>query len=611
MTRNYLLHILKRRGIINSDNSLHVKFNKTLKNDPELTQLLIGVTSFLRGSACTKTRLHVLLSSLINQPVCKTCSNDVHMRLTGKYRYTFPDYCCSKCFAGTNAVKSKRTATNLLKYGAISFASTPEGQAKMKQTNMERYGVENGAMSDEAIAKRKATNMERYGVEQVGGLPDVVEKRKQTNLVRYGTENAGAAPANIDKRKQTCVEKYGVDNPFKLPKIQEKADVTMLERYGVSVPLQNADIQDKFMNTMVEKYGYPHFHTSQVSPEVLSAVAAVDFWYDAIDKQIPMSVLQSTLNVSRSFLLTECQKHEIEYPVFGGSSYAEKQLVEYIKSIYTGTVLTNTRDVIPPKELDIYIPDLNLAFEYNGVFWHGENQGKDRRYHLNKTTLCNNNNIRLVHILDKEWITTPTIVKSRIRSLLHLNLTIPARKTVSRKLTPKEASFFFNANHIQGTSGSRVCYGLLYENEIMAAMSFGKARYSKTVQWELLRYANKINTTVMGGASKLFAVFKKEYQPTSITTYSDKRWNTGEVYVKLGFTFIHTAAPNYYYFRPSDTTKLYHRSQFQKHKLEKMLDTFNPALTEWANMCINGYDRIWDCGNDVYSWTRPITDSGH
>ena len=136
----------------------------------------------------------------------------------------------------------------------------------------------------------------------------------------------------------------------------------------------------------------------------------------------------------------------------------------------------------------------------------------------------------------------------------------------------------------------------------MAAISFGKSRYSKTFDWELLRYANIINTTVAGGMGKLFKHFVKTHTPSSIVTYSDKRWNTGSVYKTVGFTYTHTSAPNYYYFLPYNTNKMYHRSQFQKHKLEKTLPTFNTKLTEWKNMVNNGYDRIWDCGNDVFEW---------
>jgi hypothetical protein len=71
----------------------------------------------------------------------------------------------------------------------------------------------------------------------------------------------------------------------------------------------------------------------------------------------------------------------------------------------------------------------------------------------------------------------------------------------------------------------------------------------------------------------------------------------------LNFEFLHRSPPSYFYTK--DYQKIYHRIKFQKNKLSS-LDNFNPELTEWQNMCSNGYDRIWDCGNDVWVWNAPI-----
>jgi uncharacterized protein YtpQ (UPF0354 family) len=109
------------------------------------------------------------------------------------------------------------------------------------------------------------------------------------------------------------------------------------------------------------------------------------------------------------------------------------------------------------------------------------------------------------------------------------------------------------------------------------------------------------DSTVVGGASKLLRAFIKEHPPKPIVSYSDRRWNTGGVYKQLGFEYSHTSAPNYFYFDTmGDTEKLLSRHNFQKHKLSSKLEIFDPSLTEWENMRMNGYDRIWDCGNDVF-----------
>ena len=132
-------------------------------------------------------------------------------------------------------------------------------------------------------------------------------------------------------------------------------------------------------------------------------------------------------------------------------------------------------------------------------------------------------------------------------------------------------------------------------------MTFSKPRFNKDWEWELLRFCNKLNTTVVGGASKLLKGFINMYNPKNILSYADRCWSKGKLYENLGFDLIKTSPPNYW------VTKNYlhreHRIKYQKHKLSKILDSFDQELTEWENLKANGYDRIWDCGNLVYGLT--------
>ena len=283
-------------------------------------------------------------------------------------------------------------------------------------------------------------------------------------------------------------------------------------------------------------------------------------------------------------------------------STAETEINDFITSLNYKTQI-GCRSLITPLELDIVIPDKKIAIEYNGSFWHSELCGKDKHYHLNKTRQCNEKGYRLIHVSDNEWINSKELVLSRIKNILGHSDRIFARKCSILKLKAKESREFLDNNHIQGFHSATYHYGLTLNNEIITVMTFGKSRFNKNHQWELIRYANKMNTSVVGGASKLFKCFITHHNPTSIITYSDKRWNTGNLYEQLGFKYSHSSNPNYFYFHKSNTTVLLSRQQFQKHKLKDKLDKFDPKLTEWENMVINGYNRIWDCGNDVYVWT--------
>lgn len=210
---------------------------------------------------------------------------------------------------------------------------------------------------------------------------------------------------------------------------------------------------------------------------------------------------------------------------------------------------------------------------------------------------------------DSEWIKKRPIVESRLRHLVGRPETkIGARQCRVVELEASVARDFFERTHLQGSCGARHAYGLVgVDGDIWACMSFGVPRYSTHYQYELLRYSTKLDAAVIGGAGKLFSHFVNSHEPSSVASYCDLRTGTGSLYSQLGFTLDGVTQPNYWYFHTnkwSSTYQLFHRSNFQKHKLEKKLETFDPSLTEWENMQANGYDRIWDVGNARYVW-RP------
>ena len=114
-------------------------------------------------------------------------------------------------------------------------------------------------------------------------------------------------------------------------------------------------------------------------------------------------------------------------------------------------------------------------------------------------------------------------------------------------------------------------------------------------------YRFSTSKNIVGGASKLLAYFIKVYKPIKIISYADRRWSTGNLYEKLGFTFISNTSPNYYYINIGNGSDIrHHRYGFAKHTLQEKLPIFNDSLSEWKNMQVNGWDRIWDCGSIKY-----------
>lgn len=264
----------------------------------------------------------------------------------------------------------------------------------------------------------------------------------------------------------------------------------------------------------------------------------------------------------------------------------------------------NCRQTISPKELDVYIPDLNIAIEMNGNYYHSELFGKPPNYHLEKTKDCEERGIQLIHVFESEWINNKELIKSMIKAKIGKNHRIFARNCKIVEVSNSNKNDFLVKNHIQGKDNSGIRYGLYHDGELVSIMTFLKSRFNKKYEMEISRFASKQGITVVGGASKLFKHFIKTHNPSSVISYSNKRFSQGNLYKQMGFEHLYDSKPNYFYFNVKSPYVLLSRQQFQKHKLERVLETFDPELTEWENMKNNGYNRIWDCGNGAWGWKK-------
>ena len=281
------------------------------------------------------------------------------------------------------------------------------------------------------------------------------------------------------------------------------------------------------------------------------------------------------------------------------NSKQENNIKKYLNDLNINYI-ENERNVLSGKEIDIYVPVHKLGIEFDGLFWHSDVY-KDKNYHLNKTKECEEKNIQLLHIFEDEWLNKQEIVKSIIRSKLNIiENKIYARKCKIKEINSNTCIEFLNTNHIQGNINAKIKIGLYYNNELVSVMIFGKKRVAmgnKIIvdnEYEMLRFCNKLNTQVIGGASKLLNYFKKTYNPKSILTFADRRYSNGNLYKQLGFKFIGNTQPNYWYFKKNGITR-YHRFGFRKNIL--ITEGFDPNKTERQIMNERGYFRIYDCGH--------------
>jgi len=283
-------------------------------------------------------------------------------------------------------------------------------------------------------------------------------------------------------------------------------------------------------------------------------------------------------------------------------SRGETELFRFVQSVCPDAI-QGYRKTYHSQELDIFIPSKNIGIEYDGLYWHSENvleyNSKDKHRSFNKKKHFTEQGIRLITIFSDEWETQQDITQSRLSAILGLTKNkIYARKCKLQEISTSEASAFCNENHSMRHGRSNVRLGLYYQDNLVSVMTFSRSNVSrKVVGWELNRFASKLNTIVIGAASKLFNYFVKTYSPESIISYSDNRWSSGDLYSAIGFSKVSDGVPNYWYFKPPATQRI-HRFTLRKTTND------NPTLTEVENRKAQGYLRIWDCGSSKWVWTQ-------
>lgn len=504
------------------------------KNFLDQYHYIKDVTSFLNDGVSWQERIYCILTDIdTNSRKTCKCGNAVKWDPC-KSRYTY--FCSPKC-SSLYTVK-KRKDSSLAKYGTSNPAQTDIVKSTIKQTFLKFDGGH--PLRDPSVKRQlKETCNEIYGADSPLQSPLVLAKIKQKIIKEYGVEFALQNPESLQKQKATTLEKYGVEN-FNQRHLR-KDSIELAKSFNNETEL------DEFFNL-----GYSISHTYKIVK-------------------------------SKGVVLEKMR------------SIAEIAILNFLESSLGRKLESNV--MIDGKEFDIFDPILHIAVEHNGVYWHSEDNGKDKNYHKNKTLIANRHNIRLIHIFSSEWENNKDIVKSRLLNIFGITPNkLYARKCNIRQLKSKEEKLFFDANHIQGYVASKISYGLFIDNLLVSAISFSSPRFNKKYDWELLRFASLLNYSVVGGFSRLLSFFGNN-NTGSVITYADVRWSTGNVYELNGFTLVGESAPGYYY---TKNGSLESRVKYQKHKLKKFVDEYADNLTESEIMNNLGYSRIWDCGNFIF-----------
>ena len=465
--------------------------------------------------------------------------------------------------------------------------------AKAKETFIKKYSVDNPAKSKEVLAKIQKTNLDRYGVECSAQSEVVKEKIKATNLKKYGVEYSFQAEVVKEKIKATSLERYGVDNPSKSEVIKSKIVESNRKNLGVDYPMQSKDVMDKSRATSFEKYGTEYPNQSEI-----------------VKSKIDASTLEH-YGVNRACKLDEFKQKIVD-------TNRERYGVDYTCLIYSGKLkgndssynrsfaeLLDINNITYEREflLQKYSYDFkvgNTLIEIDPTATHntyfspyGDNR-IDVNYHRDKTKLAKDNGYSVIHIFEWDDI-------NKVMQLLKNRVTIYARKCEVRMVSEVDTGNYLDTYHLQGTCrGQKIRLGLYYNNQLVSLMTFGKSRFNKNCEYELLRYCASHN--VVGGAEKLFKYFVDNYKPNSIVSYCDTSKFSGKVYDMLGFKIDTINSPSCHWYSVKENRHITDNLLRMQGYDRLFKESHGKGTSNEELILARGYLPVYDCGQSTYIW---------
>lgn len=488
-------------------------------------------------------------------------------------------------------ISEKRKKTNLEKWGVENQSQRKDIKEKIKETNLEKWGGYTYE-SEELMKKVHKTNLEKWNTIYPSQNEKIKNKIKETTLKKWNNENILSCPEIKEKIKQTNLLKYGVDNPMKLEYVVKNLKIKFINKYGTDSYFKTEEFINSNKGKMLTDEDYRKNNLLISSDKYYIKYLGNNISLFKCDNFEDHQFTISSDNYhgrikNNSKLCTIC------YPISSGSN-KQKEVFYFIQDLYKGKIIENWRKLVN-YEIDIYLPELKIGFEFNGLYWHCESKlGKN--YHSDKQIFFKKNGIKIYNIWEDDWDFKKDILKSQIKNWLGLNDTkIGARKCeIIEIYDNKIVKEFLNNNHIQGYVRSMIKLGLIYDGELVSLMVFDNLEGRKKMDinnWNLSRFCNKINTNIVGGASKLFNYFIKKYNPERIISYADMDWSDGNLYYKLGFTLSSILKPDYKYIING---KRENKRKFSKSNLKKI--GFNINLSESEITKLNNIERIYNCG---------------
>lgn len=596
---------------------------KTLIDEDNFNMIRNSVDESLRTPICLM--VYCFMNDITEHPKCVCRENNKFDSNQNK----FSKYCSRKCSSENAKVAYNiRKQNNLDKYGVENIFQLDSTKKKIKDTSIDKYGVTSYTKTEEYRSRKREEKAgeilsifqdvhgDRYDYSKF----EYVNKLHRSVIIcpehgefemNYANHKRGYGCPKCSNNKNNFIGRTKeqflreMDIIYKGYYELSKFEFVNRTTKGIAICPEHGEFLKSPKQLITKNQGCP---TCSGKQRLTLEDVRNRLKYDYI---IPD---QEYIN-NKTKLEVICPSHgswfirpdnlihsEQRCPSCAGSlSKIEGELREFIQT-FDIDFIKNDNNVLGGKELDILIPSHKIAIEMNGLYHHSNANGKDDKYHLHKTVKCIEQDIQLLHIFEDEWRNKRSIWESIIEYKLgKSDKKIYARKCDIKNVNKHDKDTFLNKTHLQGSCPSSVNIGLYYNDILVALLTMGKSRFNKAYEWEVLRFSCSLHTSVIGGFQKLLKHFIKTSNPNSIITYADRRYSDGGVYRKSGFIELENTIPNFFYFTRGEGVR-YSRMKFQKHKLPILLKEYFEELSEFENMRLNGYCKIWDCGNYKFVW---------
>lgn len=427
-----------------------------------------------------------------------------------------------------------------------------------------------------------------YGIKK--SYDKIFQNMNKTSEALYGTDS-NHVPGTVEKRRKTCKEKYGAENVMYLDEFKDKLRCSFENKYGVDSPWKIPGIKDKRDEMMKAKYGDTSYLRSRMPSTTVALLQCKKKYEEYLDSHEKRTEEQiaADLGCSQSLIQKVTARYGLVDKVITNpiSSSKEKEIGKLLDSLGI-EYLTNYRSILDGKEIDIYIPTKKIGIEFNGNYWHSS-LFQEKNYHFDKSKLAESKGVRLIHIYEYEWNT----MKDKIIQLLKIALGIVdnkiyARKCEVREITNQEAKILNDKVHLQNHRNAQVTYGLYYHDELVQLMSFSRTHYNRNLKgdnsWEIIRGCPGSNNIVVGGVSKLFSRFIRDYDPDEVFSYCDFNKFDGKSYEAIGMKFIGYTGP--------DKTYLIDGAAYKR----------NPSKYKEYKEKVEAV--IWGAGSKKYLWKK-------